>query len=237
MIRFKDWAPTGFDPKGEGSEGQEDWLVLPMARTRDTGPFEESNFEAALKILGGESDTVQVHRFGHWGPGWIEIIVVHPSREKDAEEIISSIENYPALDEEDLTAREYEDFQENWENWGESEFEDQIKSHFELSEEEEELFDWVDITGLWSEIANNINWEYQHNGSEVIINFKEAIRYLTEHDELLRDALKKAESSPLLLAYQKAQEDEKLDRWYKATRGRNPACGRRRRWPRRRTSS
>ena len=80
LTRYRDWSPTAFDPKGLNGEENNvsGWLVMPVSRTRDTGPFEESNFHTCVDMLGGESDYVEVHRFGHWGPGWIEIILVDP---------------------------------------------------------------------------------------------------------------------------------------------------------------
>lgn len=223
MKKFKDFQPTAMDSKGVGSEGQEDWLVLPTSRTRDTGPIEESNFAAALERLGGKSDTVQVHRFGHWGPGWFEIIVVHPSRESEAEEIEKSLENYPVLDEDDMSRRETEEAWEDWKNWGESEFKDIIKGLVELDEEQDDMLDYhVDLAALWHEVSNHLNWSEQHDGHSTNFNFKGAERYLSDNTELIFDAIDAAHSSPKYLAAQKKTEDEKLDRWHKATRGHNP---------------
>jgi hypothetical protein len=74
-----------------------------------------------LEILGGESETVEVHRFGHWGPGWFEIILVHPDRETEIDELEGSLENYPVLDDEDYSRREYDDCCEYWDRMGYSE--------------------------------------------------------------------------------------------------------------------
>tara|TARA_Y100000310_G_scaffold2787_1_gene3628 strand:- start:7394 stop:7885 length:492 start_codon:yes stop_codon:yes gene_type:complete len=120
MQRYSDFAPTPFDSKGLGAYGnmseRQDWLLVPVSQNRDSGPFDESNFAAALEMLGGEGETVEVHRFGHWGPGWFEIILVAPgSYAADvAEEIQRSLEDYPLLDEEDHSNREYEAACEAW---------------------------------------------------------------------------------------------------------------------------
>ena len=110
MQTYKNFAPTPFDHKGAFLPDQGDLLVAPVSRTRDSGPSEESNFDAALALLGGESDTVEVHRSGHWGPGWFEIILVNPdSPQADtAREIESKLEDYPLLDEDDFSTREWE---------------------------------------------------------------------------------------------------------------------------------
>lgn len=125
MIPYKKYAPTCYDNEGsflrgydESHPDRQDWLVVPVIQTRDSGPFELSNFQAALDLLGGESETVEVHRFGHWGPGWFEIIIVKPDSKAHTQalEIEKRLEDYPVLDEEDFSRREWEDMQETWLN-------------------------------------------------------------------------------------------------------------------------
>src|SRR5689334_6542750 len=92
--------------------------VVPVSRNRDTGPMDESNFETALARLGGESETVQIHRFGHWACGWYELLLVDPSdatARAEAERIARDLERYPLLDEDDASRREYEEMSECWE--------------------------------------------------------------------------------------------------------------------------
>lgn len=81
----------------ERAESRENWIVAPVSRNRDSGPLDESNFASALELLGGESESCEVHRFGHWGPGWYEIIIVHPSRAREIDDLESSLESYPVL--------------------------------------------------------------------------------------------------------------------------------------------
>jgi hypothetical protein len=114
--RYGDHSPTAFDRNinidDEDTERSK-WFVMPVSRTRDSGPLDESNFHSFLDGLGGESETVEVHRFGHWGPGWYEIIIVSPEDEKalkSAYDMARSLENYPALDDQDWSNREWEEF-------------------------------------------------------------------------------------------------------------------------------
>lgn len=121
MQTYKRFAPTQFDSAGLNGDrlGISDWLVAPVIQTRDSGPLEQSNFAVFLDGIGGESDTVQVHRFGHWGPGWFEIIVIDPAdteRVQAAEEMEAALENYPILDDEDHSNREFEAACECWES-------------------------------------------------------------------------------------------------------------------------
>ena len=98
---YKDYAPTPCDPKGLNLHDQQDWIVLPCGQNRDSGPLQKSNFECLLKDFGGESETVEVHRFGHWACGWFEIIIVHPSLAEKVEDWEEALNNYPVVDEED----------------------------------------------------------------------------------------------------------------------------------------
>ena len=120
MQQYKDFAPTCFDPKGHMLDDRQNWYVLPVSRTRDSGVFAESNFETALEIVGGErANVIEVHRFGHWGPGWFEIIIVNPragKTMKKAMEIECSLADYPVLDDEDFSRREWEEMEDTWEN-------------------------------------------------------------------------------------------------------------------------
>jgi hypothetical protein len=116
-MRYKDYAPTGFDRKGAFLHDQSDWYVSPCIQTRDSGPLDQSNFETALEILGGESSYVEVHRFGHWGPGWFEIIIVKPTAKKTVQKLQSiydSLADYPLLDEMDYSKREWEEKTRIW---------------------------------------------------------------------------------------------------------------------------
>jgi len=113
MQTYSEFQPTGFDTRGLNADqhGIGEFFVLPCMRTRDSDVLEESNFQSALDTLGGESETVQVHRFGHWGPGWYELILIDPNDAKAvaaAEDIEAALADYPILDEDDHSRREYE---------------------------------------------------------------------------------------------------------------------------------
>lgn len=86
-------------------------VVAHIGQSRDSEILAQSNFSCALDQLGGESDNVQVHRFGHWGCGWFEIITVNPHSKKHlklAYKISEALEDYPVLDESDYSEREHE---------------------------------------------------------------------------------------------------------------------------------
>ena len=117
---YRDYSPTPFDSKGlmGDDHGIADFKVL-LGRNRDSDPLDESNFSVALDMLGGESESVQVHSFGHWACGWLEIILIYPRDKRAASiagEIAESLSNYPILDEFDYSERELEAAEQIWRN-------------------------------------------------------------------------------------------------------------------------
>lgn len=100
MKTYKEYSPTEFDTKGLNLPDQQDWLVLPVIRTRDSDALEESNFRAVLSII-PEGENTEIHRFNHWACGWFEIIIVKPNTKEHEEaiKIEERLENYPVLDE------------------------------------------------------------------------------------------------------------------------------------------
>ena len=96
-------SPTPFDHAiGDFSAlaSQRDWLVAPCSQTRDSSVLERSNWQSQLDLLGGESDTLEIHRFGHWSPGWYELVIVAPERAPEIAALEERLDSCPALDEE-----------------------------------------------------------------------------------------------------------------------------------------
>lgn len=119
LQRYAEFAPTQFDSRGAFLPDREEWLVGPCSRTRDSDTLTESNFASLLEILGKtdpEGDNWEVHRFGHWGPGWFEIVLIKPETPaaERAEEVTRALEDYPVLNEDDYSIREFEAACEAW---------------------------------------------------------------------------------------------------------------------------
>jgi len=133
-------------------------LVAPVGQNRGSEALERSNFETALKELGGESDTVQVHRFGHWAVGWHELILIDPqdtAAVKTAEDIEAALQDYPVLDDAHLSELELEEFHENWDNWLARDFHKALCNEFDLPEVLEYALEDVDggkLYALWCEL-------------------------------------------------------------------------------------
>ena len=114
---YANFAPTAMDPTGLNLPDRQHWLLAPVSQTRDSGTLDRSNFRTMLESLGGEDDTIEVHRFGHWGPGWFEVILIDPAdapRIKLAQESACALADYPILDEEDHSRLEFEELCDSW---------------------------------------------------------------------------------------------------------------------------
>jgi len=75
MKTFKEACPNTY------LEDRADWLIPKVGRTRDSHPLQQTRFWSAARALGGQSDTVEIHRQRHWAVGWIEFILVAPGSE------------------------------------------------------------------------------------------------------------------------------------------------------------
>ena len=121
MQQYKDFQPTAFDPKGLNLPDKQDWLVSPISITRDTPShaYTLSNWHVILKELERIDPDQQDHEacsFNHWGPGWFEIVIVKPDTPSHAylDSIVSQLDDYPILDEDDVSEREHESALESW---------------------------------------------------------------------------------------------------------------------------
>jgi hypothetical protein len=166
MIRYSEYRPTAFDTRGLALDTQQHWLVMPVIQTRDSEALEQSNFASALEQLGGESESVQVHRFGHWANGWFEIIIIDPTDESKvqiAESIESTLEDYPVLDEEDLSRRENDEYEYAWEHHLPSDFAHVLGAHFGLSEDTVYAMCDMPLKELYEELLPSGDW-WEENG-------------------------------------------------------------------------
>ena len=121
MQRYKDWAPGPGDIKGKGIFHLDDpymyneWLVAPLIRTRDCGHLSQSNWDHVIKVLEGsddeDHDDYEVLSWNHWACGWFEMIVVKQGTRAHVlmNKVETSLESYPALDEDDWMRREHDE--------------------------------------------------------------------------------------------------------------------------------
>lgn len=115
MRTYAEYAPTSMDTRGLALPDRQDWLVGPCGRTRDSGNVETANWRAQIARL-GESDDVEIHRFGHWACGWLELVLVRPGSPAamSAAEIEAGLADHPIVDEETLSDTETEARNDAW---------------------------------------------------------------------------------------------------------------------------
>lgn len=119
-------GPTAYDSSANYAGANLRGMLCVISRNRDSDALDNSNFETALTRLGGEdtceddgtysSSGVFVASFNHWACGWYETILIDPRAPesekaiREAESILSDLENSPALDEDDWSRRQYDEF-------------------------------------------------------------------------------------------------------------------------------
>lgn len=121
MNILKKWA----HPPNYMGATWEGFYVAPIARNRDSGALEESNWASQLELLSKHKADVPgediyspiVVSENHWAVGWVEWVAIHESNSAaiaEAERIAERLENYPVLNEEDWSRREDEEAQSVW---------------------------------------------------------------------------------------------------------------------------
>lgn len=137
--------PSAFDSFDNyiGETNFQDFECL-LTRNRDSNVLAESNFETALEMLGGESENVQINRFGHWACGWWESLSVKPNTPQYAiaRDIEKSLAGYPVLDEEDWSNREQESADDLWRDCFNE------RERIEYIRDNRYQFDFADFTDL-----------------------------------------------------------------------------------------
>ena len=109
--------PSGLDSLDNymGDIPEEKWHVV-LTQSRDSEILTQSNWAVALEELGGESEHVEIHRFGHWACGWWEALCVAKDSEawETAKEIHDSLSDYPVLNDEHFSEMETEEANRIW---------------------------------------------------------------------------------------------------------------------------
>ena len=165
--RHRDYAPTQFDHHIV-LDDQEDWLVAPVSITRDTQcSVTLSNWAAIQEDLEREGIDYDIHRFGHWGPGWFEIILIEPT-EKAAEWLYDTkgaLADYPVLDESKMSEIESEQEMDAWDGWLYRDFEDALEDRLDITLEDDISYEAFND---WRELAC-VDWNHGNDGAGINI--------------------------------------------------------------------
>ncbi len=183
---YGEFRPTPFDCH-IGLDEREHWAVAPVGRNRDSGCLDNSNFDQFIEGLGGESDTVEIHRFGHWGHGWFEIVIFDPGDKTTAQaayDMADALADYPVLNEDDLSRREYEEFQEAWEAFARSDFQSAIEHDLESLDCPRAAAFVADLDSdkvdeIWEALRDRLPVEYESHSDGCYINVDDAVELLT----------------------------------------------------------
>ncbi len=109
-------------------EDGEEWAIV-YTHNRDSDLLDQSNADAIDKALApfteGDSPDVRAEHHGHWACGWIDGYAIRVYRNgqiteafRAYHELAARLADYPVLDEEDHSRREYEATLENLRNEG-----------------------------------------------------------------------------------------------------------------------
>lgn len=98
------------------------WYIGPVGHHRDSDLNERSNWAvmiARYREIDPEEHDHEIHRFGHWGVGWVEECAYRPGSAvaAAADEMRASLDAHPILDEDAHSALESEEVSEAWDSW------------------------------------------------------------------------------------------------------------------------
>ena len=100
------------------------WGFAPFGKHRDSDLLQESNFDVALKELKRVSGkSVEVMHTNHWAVGWYDHIMVRTTAKKTMEKVLelcNRLDNYPILNEEDYSEREFNQACDAYDQWARS---------------------------------------------------------------------------------------------------------------------
>jgi hypothetical protein len=105
-------------PSNYGGAHWDGFFVF-LGQHRDSDSVTRSNFISGLKLLGGDSCTVEVVRENHWAVGWVEWIAIHESDAvalEAADEIAAALTDYPVVSDEHFSELEWTEACDYWEN-------------------------------------------------------------------------------------------------------------------------
>lgn len=169
-------------------EDDENWALV-YTHNRDSSHLEQSNANVIAEALSPFPDDAIPEDHNHWACGWVagfRLRVFNPdgSITKAFEVyagLLEKLEDYPVLDEEDWSRREYEDYQESWSDYGASEFVKALKNEFKLLDSTADRLSEVDSHKLMELYESGIpSGEYYiAEGSGVSLNIEYSAKRLT----------------------------------------------------------
>lgn len=171
-------------------DNAEEWAIV-YTHNRDSDLVAQSNASVIEKALAlflesDEPDVVSEHH-GHWACGWIDGYAIRVYRNGEITpafhayyDLVASLEDYPVLDEEDLSRRESEASRESWDSWARREFERDLEKQFDGVE-----FDFPGGDTFWdffSAMADRANEYWYADGSGMSIHMSRIVEQIDFDD-------------------------------------------------------
>lgn len=115
----------------------------PVGRNRGSDLITQSNWDQqwdALKafradVPGADEVSPVAVCENHWLVGWVEWVAIHESNGpalREADRLAGALADYPVLDDEDFSRREWEDYENGWKDYGFKDFIQEIRDALEL---------------------------------------------------------------------------------------------------------
>lgn len=122
------------------------WLIAPCGQNRDSDSLTRSNWEVQQRELEKLDESAaanhddytpiyEIHRFGHWACGWVELAIVKPgtTAAEYAQELADALADYPVADESHHSELEWNEAAESWESYGASDFKRALRAELDAS--------------------------------------------------------------------------------------------------------
>ena len=120
----------------------------------------------------------------HWACGWFEIIIVQPGTKSEeiGNDIEARLEDYPYLDEDDVSNREYEEFLSGWSSYGVHDFRKAVRNSFEMSQKEKDALEALDDDNLREFYMDRASEPYTPESDGIYISAGRMVERMTDKD-------------------------------------------------------
>ena len=224
--------PSDFAYFGDNEEMFVTWAYGPVIEHRDTDTVTVSNARQIEKLFEEliRPEHYDITEASHWAVGWVKHLSMKVKREDGTPTravklwkwISNSLEDYPVLDESDLSELEEDEKYESWNNWAAKEFADGLHKKFDHNiDYDDSAYTIIDglIDILHEEDLRELfeskdpDWTPESSGG-MAVNIGRVVEKVTAEDivQAFRDALEAAKYRGKLEAEQaakKAQEEAK----------------------------
>ena len=175
---WKEFNSFGWGRQRELADADQ-WAII-YTSNRDSDCLDKSNesvINAALEpFTDGDDPDVVMESHSHWAVGYVDGFSVRVYRDGEITPAFAAYHalavrhaNYPILDEDDYSNREWDEFCESWDSWGCGEFVKELGGVFTLGDRSMKLLENADREALREFWMDHANFPYEPDGSGVRI--------------------------------------------------------------------